>query len=120
MNDDDFFMPLPRNCDLPQVDLTRWKWRDPKITYQRNGSDLVILLTATVRSVETGEEGPLVQQAFVSRYGTLAEQQTEIRTRIVHMIKSMLMHELDECLYIDGERVCAEPHPEKQFKLTGI
>lgn len=27
-------------------------------------------------------------------------------------IMSALEHEVDECLYVDGVRVCADPHPE--------
>lgn len=110
---------------LPEVDLTRWAWRNPMITYDYINGNLIIVLEATVRNVETGEFGPLVQRRMISQHEldrlNFEQTQAMLLQYIQIMLTDMLVHELTECLYIDGERVCKEPHPEsKPFLITGI
>lgn len=95
--------------------MTRWNLRDLIISYDYIGDSLVINLRATARSVETGEDGPLLQRRVISRYEmeplNPEQKQDLLRHYIRHMLVDMLLHELDECLYLNGKRLCKEPHP---------
>lgn len=109
--------------ELPEVDMTRWNLRYPKITYDYGvDNSLQIILEATVRDVETGESGPIISRKLVSLDLLLPGQQVAemIKQLVRQMLVDMLVHELNECLYVDGERVCKEPHPGTKFLITGI
>lgn len=68
-----------------------------------------------IKNVQTGELGAIGAACSLphAEYFTPEEYKTECKRRVRALIIDLLSHEIDECLYIDGARACANPHPEE-------
>lgn len=73
-----------------------------------------LIVTADAKDLESGEATtelivvetmPSVFLGYPRIVGAIARQ----------LITKFLTHELDECLYLNGERLCVSPHPEKDM-----
>jgi RNase P/RNase MRP subunit p29 len=97
---------------LPVVDLSRW--HVPKLSasvmFLPDKEFPVVRVVASIHDRDTGEPGYVVNCTSLS--WTQANNVRILKAMIHAAIAEVILHELDECLYIDGERLCADPHPE--------
>lgn len=102
-----------------EIDLSRWSM--PKIQARVSEDFLRCALRVDVamqvKNVETGELGPVIASQGAEL--ELIYDEALMKKFIYHAIRSAVLHELDECLYIDGERLCADPHPELKAHAAG-
>lgn len=99
---------------LPTIDLTRFSMSKLQaiVTHEAAEASVIITVVANVKNVDTGEIGPVASKCKL--YYDESRNDERVMHRIHQAIRELLLHELDECLYINGERLCKEPHPEKR------
>ncbi len=102
--------------NLPKFDLSRWSM--PFLTaHYREAQDfagLELTIYAKIRDVETGEPGEVLSHKLLP-YEAARHEDYLARFAKAEII-NLLLHELDETLYVDGERLCKNPHPKQNRK----
>lgn len=97
---------------LPVVDMSRWSV--PKIRVlvveSPDTEAVMVSVAASIACRDTGLPGYVSRTEHLSY--VVAGNPRNLKAQIRATIAEVILHELDECLYIDGERLCAEPHPE--------
>ncbi|MBN1237433.1 MAG: hypothetical protein JXB36_02975 [Gammaproteobacteria bacterium] len=96
---------------LPVVDMSRWDIRAMKVDvrFHDERDTAIARVVLDAKDVRTGEPGPVIGTAYIP----LQHVNERVgRILIKDMILRALVHEVDECLYIDGARLCDDPHPE--------
>jgi hypothetical protein len=103
---------------LPTVDMKRWHVPrvDVRLKHHLNSCDLVIDVAMQVKNVETGEVGPVIVSERINGEFLLYEQDREVREKLLRSaiwstVSQAVLHELAECLFVDGEQL-RDPHPE--------
>ena len=91
------------------IDLSRLRIDSAFVDVDDEPDDYVsVRAVLMVRDVRTGEPCSIVNREMVHR---VVLKDGKVPAYIVRdLILRALKHEIDECLYVDGERV-AEPHP---------
>lgn len=97
---------------LPVVDMSRWHLPELRasVLWLPDEPVPIVSVFAKIRHVQTGVVGHIQRNERLSL--TQFNNPRNLKAQIRATITELILHELDECLYIDGERLCAEPHPE--------
>jgi hypothetical protein len=93
---------------LPAIDMSRFNMSRIKVDIGRPFMDFELRIAAKVKHAASGDEIDITQHTDLPLECSDEELKQHVRQRLIQM----LTHELDECLYIDGERLCKDPHPE--------
>lgn len=97
---------------LPNCDMSRW--HVPVIRVQviedHDPTRVVIRVLGSILDVETRNEGEVVHQEVLPK--CVLDDPGLLRLHIQVAVKTLVAHEVDECLYVDGVRLCKDPHPE--------
>lgn len=98
---------------LPEIDLSRFCMRKITFKVQHDASSAQLELTAvaSIVNVDTGNDDVVYIKALID-LETAYQDNAYLAHYIRRQLLQMLEHELDECLYIDGKRLCENPHPE--------
>lgn len=95
---------------LPKVDLSRWDVRGLEVLIDHMvGDEVRVRVVLRGMDVSARErEAVVVGMNHYSFKVFMAHPERHIR----EALERAVMHELDECLYVNGQRVCKDPHPE--------
>lgn len=105
---------------LPDVDMSRWSLCRMQVLVQHEPflDAVEIRVISDARDIRSGDDATVVFRECVSEDHWRAAEPCRQEQLLRDVIARALMHELDECLHIDGTRVCPEPHPERYGMLA--
>jgi hypothetical protein len=97
---------------LPEIDLSRLRIEGVTCDLQHDDKspDVIIRYALRVYDVKTGRRETVAGSRLVGTRGSRGIDTDEIRSEIRSAIGDAILHELTECMTIDGKRI-EDPHP---------
>lgn len=97
--------------DLPTVDLTRFRIHKLQCLVQHatDRDEVELRVSASVNIQPENQAGEIIMRKFIKPFDCRAEPKDLIKHCARQLLISTLIHELDECLFVDGKQD-KDPH----------